>query len=767
MTERTVAADAQPEVAPALLQAPGRALSQRGATRERVLALQRSAGNAAVGRVLAREGRRTLARQPLATDEPAVMTRAEEIAASRRSEGEVTAIAKPPTISLYAFAIDDATLKARHRALLAELADTLKHLPPGAVNVLVVGHADASGEPRVNDPLSARRAVAVAKALRRLGVRVDADARGENEPFATDDTVESRSRNRRVDLILLPAKPLGRKPPDDDTPPPPPDDNPPPPPPPEDDKPPPEDDKPPPPPKDDKPPKDERDPSWCERHPIICGLPIFPPIPLPLINPIWLCLLNPAVCLIPLVPKPPKPPEPPGGDEPPKDPEPDEPDPPRVTIGHVRHEDTPDGMYDRIPPRVTNLVEVTVEGRRPDSPPIMLTVVGGGGYNGVALVDGDTTTELVSSGTVLLEGTEQTDAGGHRGGALRLVATMGATVLAESNYFAVSAIPKKASATYIRPLDDGTLLGMEVANAWVSDSNEASDLDKVRVREVIETKDADGVFKDHPPTSFNPDWVAGHEAPFSDKHAAKVRTLDGPGTLDNQQVLKFEDLRSGSREVPMEGSGFGIKREVRPIFLGVGLELETSKEARAGDADGFTSGAGETDPDPIVEVQTIPPKKPSGGGGGGSGGRPPKPSGGGGSGGPGPAPKPSGGGGGPTGVPSSREVTPRPFPGKVSGTFDFGYVSGLPLDPEMNTNYPVRIGFRSEGSVYTAVVGFAVTNKTPTHVEMESTNTEPLNVAPEGDPPLVIEAGNPAVISYDVLRRASGGHSSAPATSPP
>jgi hypothetical protein len=371
---------------------------------------------------------------------------------------------------LYAFAIDDATLKPRHRALLAELADVLPRLPSGAVTVMVIGHADASGEPRVNDPLSARRAAAVAHVLGRLhGVRVDTAWRGESEPVATGDTVESRARNRRVDLVLLPAQPLGRRPRaedhggrPEDAPPQPADRWP-------------EDDEQPDRrvPQDDEPPEHRRrDPSWCERHPIICGLPIIPPF-----NPLWLCLLDPAVCVvIPVIPVLPKGPEPPGGDDPPRDREPDEPDPPRVSIGLVRHPDTPDDMYDRVPPRVTTTVSVTVTGRRPDMPPIVLTVIGGGGRNGVALVDGDVATELVTTGTVDLEGTVQTEVG-HRGGALRLVATMGATVLAESNYFAVSAIPLLATASYVRPIDDGTFLGMLVDNAWSSDSTEVSDLD--------------------------------------------------------------------------------------------------------------------------------------------------------------------------------------------------------------------------------------------------------------------------------------------------
>ena len=43
------------------------------------------------------------------------MTRPEEIAASRASDGEVTVQMWPPTISLHNFAIDSAELKPRHK----------------------------------------------------------------------------------------------------------------------------------------------------------------------------------------------------------------------------------------------------------------------------------------------------------------------------------------------------------------------------------------------------------------------------------------------------------------------------------------------------------------------------------------------------------------------------------------------------------------------------------------------------------------------------
>jgi hypothetical protein len=73
------------------------------------------------------------------------------------------------------------------------------------VEVVVAGHADATGSPRVNDPLSKRRAKAVQKELRRHGgPRLPAFWFGEDQPVSTNDTVESRSRNRRVDIQFVP-----------------------------------------------------------------------------------------------------------------------------------------------------------------------------------------------------------------------------------------------------------------------------------------------------------------------------------------------------------------------------------------------------------------------------------------------------------------------------------------------------------------------------------------------------------------------------------
>ena len=51
---------------------------------------------------------------------------------------------------------------------------------------------------------------------------------------------------------------------------------------------------------------------------------------------------------------------------------------------------------------------------------------------------------------------------------------MGGALLAESNRFAVSAIPRRGLAVEITPVDDKGMLGVVVDNSWSSDSNESS-----------------------------------------------------------------------------------------------------------------------------------------------------------------------------------------------------------------------------------------------------------------------------------------------------
>jgi len=69
----------------------------------------------------------------------------------------------------------------------------------------VDGYTDATGSDAHNQALSKRRADAVAGYLREHGLKADAFAatgHGETNPAASNDTVEGRARNRRVEISL-------------------------------------------------------------------------------------------------------------------------------------------------------------------------------------------------------------------------------------------------------------------------------------------------------------------------------------------------------------------------------------------------------------------------------------------------------------------------------------------------------------------------------------------------------------------------------------
>lgn len=156
-------------------------------------------GTAGPGPSVFREGE-----DDAATAEPAApLSRQEEIALSRSSPGRVTATLRPFRFVLENFAIDSARLKDEHRAVLAELRRLIAVAEPGALRVVIVGHADESGPELHNSSLSVRRARAVRSVLGRASVAGIAGF-GEASPLDPADSVEARSRNRRVEILLLP-----------------------------------------------------------------------------------------------------------------------------------------------------------------------------------------------------------------------------------------------------------------------------------------------------------------------------------------------------------------------------------------------------------------------------------------------------------------------------------------------------------------------------------------------------------------------------------
>lgn len=101
------------------------------------------------------------------------------------------------------FDFDSAVLKPESEVVLEEIAGMLRRRPDWALSI--EGHTDALGDDTFNLRLSERRAAAVRRALvevhgidaRRLAVA----GHGESRPTASNQTLEGRARNRRVELL--------------------------------------------------------------------------------------------------------------------------------------------------------------------------------------------------------------------------------------------------------------------------------------------------------------------------------------------------------------------------------------------------------------------------------------------------------------------------------------------------------------------------------------------------------------------------------------
>lgn len=74
---------------------------------------------------------------------------------------------------------------------------------PGILRLIIIGHADATGDPANNPPLSLARAKAVKTYLEGRGiepVRIEAQGVGAEIPIDSNETDEGRARNRRVEF---------------------------------------------------------------------------------------------------------------------------------------------------------------------------------------------------------------------------------------------------------------------------------------------------------------------------------------------------------------------------------------------------------------------------------------------------------------------------------------------------------------------------------------------------------------------------------------
>ena len=103
------------------------------------------------------------------------------------------------------FDVGSSTLKPEFRATLDKVAQSLIQYPNSLVDVY--GHTDSTGSDAFNQTLSESRARTVMNYLISRGVpaaRLRSQGFGETMPVASNDTVDGRQRNRRVEIKIVP-----------------------------------------------------------------------------------------------------------------------------------------------------------------------------------------------------------------------------------------------------------------------------------------------------------------------------------------------------------------------------------------------------------------------------------------------------------------------------------------------------------------------------------------------------------------------------------
>lgn len=96
-------------------------------------------------------------------------------------------------------------LSGQAQSSLDKAAQTLATYVDTAI--AIIGHTDSTGSDSINIPLSENRAQAVADYLMSRGVaanRMNVSGRGASQPIASNETIDGRAMNRRVEILITP-----------------------------------------------------------------------------------------------------------------------------------------------------------------------------------------------------------------------------------------------------------------------------------------------------------------------------------------------------------------------------------------------------------------------------------------------------------------------------------------------------------------------------------------------------------------------------------
>ena len=102
------------------------------------------------------------------------------------------------------FATNSSSLTPEAAGNMTQMAETLTKYAD--TNVIIEGHTDASGSNAINQPLSERRAQAVANQLTTSGIdtgRITSTGYGSTQPVADNTSAAGKAANRRVEVAIF------------------------------------------------------------------------------------------------------------------------------------------------------------------------------------------------------------------------------------------------------------------------------------------------------------------------------------------------------------------------------------------------------------------------------------------------------------------------------------------------------------------------------------------------------------------------------------
>ena len=102
------------------------------------------------------------------------------------------------------FNTNKSTLSATAKTNLEKLVPVLNNYEN--TNIVIYGYTDSTGKVEYNQALSAKRANSVKQYLASKGIeiaRIETKGLGVNDPIATNETAEGRSKNRRVEFAIV------------------------------------------------------------------------------------------------------------------------------------------------------------------------------------------------------------------------------------------------------------------------------------------------------------------------------------------------------------------------------------------------------------------------------------------------------------------------------------------------------------------------------------------------------------------------------------